>query len=449
MEQLTQRIDAWLWPETPPAAALERALRVIGRYAFALTRELASGELKLRAMSLVYTTILAVVPLLALTFSVLKGFGFHRRMEPLLLSFLMPLGPRAEELTANIIGFVDNISGSTLAGVGLGLLLYSALSMAQKFEDSFNFVWRVDRPRSFGRRFSEYLSVLLVGPMIMMIAMGMTATVTSTALVERLQGIEPLGSLIVMLTQSMPYLLIIGAFTFLYAFIPNTSVRLRSALLGGLIAGGSWAVIGKLFAQFVAGAGRTEAIYAGFAIVIVAMLWLYVSWLILLLGAQFTFYHQNPEHLRFGRRTPTVSNQLRERLAMSIMLLVATDFDRPGHGWRVPSLAAKIGVQRHYIQPIVEALMDAELLTETTELRLVPSRALRRIDLTEILDAVRGSRADARGAPTVSWGMTIDSLCRGIDTSIANVLADKSLADLVSEDEAREDAQAQQADVSA
>lgn len=449
MEQLTQRIDAWLWPETPPAATLERVLRIIGRYAFAMTRELTSGELKLRAMSLVYTTILAVVPLLALSFSVLKGFGFHRRMEPLLLSFLMPLGPRAEELTANIIGFVDNISGSTLAGVGLGLLLYSALSMAQKFEDSFNFVWRVDRPRSFGRRFSEYLSVLLVGPMIMMIAMGMTATVASTALVERLQGIEPLGSLIVMLTQSMPYLLVIGAFTFLYAFIPNTSVRIRSALLGGLIAGGSWAVIGKLFAQFVAGAGRTEAIYAGFAIVIVAMLWLYVSWLILLLGAQFTFYHQNPEHLRFGRRTPTVSNQLRERLAMSIMLLVATDFDRPGHGWRVPSLAAKIGVQRHYIQPIVDALMDAELLTETTELRLVPSRALRRIDLTEILDAVRGSSADARGAPTVSWSTTIDSLCRGIDTSIANALAEKSLADLVTEDEAREDAQAQQADVSA
>jgi membrane protein len=449
MEQLTQRIDAWLWPETLPAAAIERMPRIVGRYAFALIRELSSGELKLRAMSLVYTTMLAIVPLLALTFSVLKGFGFHRRMEPLLLSFLMPLGPRAEELTANIIGFVDNISGSTLAGVGLGLLLYSALSMAQKFEDSFNFVWRVDRPRSFGRRFSEYLSVLLVGPMIMMIAMGMTATVASTALVERLQGVQPLGSLIVMLTQSMPYLLVIGAFTFLYAFIPNTSVRIRSALLGGLIAGGSWAVIGKLFAQFVAGAGRTEAIYAGFAIVIVAMLWLYVSWLVLLLGAQFTFYHQNPEHLRFGRRTPTVSNQLRERLAMSIMLLVATDFDRPGHGWRVPSLAAKIGVQRHYIQPIVDALMDAELLTETTELRLVPSRALRRIDLTEILDTVRGSRADARGAPTVSWGTTIDSLCRDIDTSIANTLAEKSLADLVSEDEAREHAQAQQADVSA
>ncbi len=435
MERLTQRIDAWLWPETLPTPALERVPRIIGRYAFGLFRELASGELKLRAMSLVYTTMLAVVPLLALTFSVLKGFGFHRRMEPLLLSLLMPLGPRAEELTASIISFVDNISGSTLAGVGLGLLLYSALSMAQKFEDSFNFVWRVDRPRSFGRRFSEYLSVLLVGPLVMMIAMGMTATVASTAVVEYLQRAEPLGSLIVLLTQSMPYLLVIGAFSFLYAFIPNTSVRIRSALYGGLLAGGSWAVIGKLFAQFVAGASRTEAIYAGFAIVIVAMLWLYISWLILLLGAQFTFYHQNPEHLRYGRRTPPVSNQLRERLAMSIMLLVGTDFDQPGHGWRVPSLAAKIGVQRHYVQPVVDALMDAGLLTETTEQRLIPSRALRRINLADILDTVRGSVADARGAAPVSWDATVDDLCRRIDTSIANTVAEKSLADLVAEDE--------------
>ncbi len=449
MEQLKQRIDAWLWPETLPANALERVPRIVGRYAFALIRELGSGELKLRAMSLVYTTILAVVPLLALSFSVLKGFGFHRRMEPLLLSFLMPLGPRAEELTANIITFVDNISGSTLAGVGLGLLLYAALSMAQKFEDSFNFVWRVDRPRSFGRRFSEYLSVLLVGPLVMMIAMGMTATVASTALVARLQEVAPLGSLIVMLTQAMPYLLVIGAFTFLYAFIPNTSVRLRSALLGGVLAGGSWAVIGKLFAQFVAGATRTEAIYAGFAIVIVAMLWLYVSWLILLLGAQFTFYHQNPDHLRFGRRTPMVSNQLRERLAMSIMLLIATDFDRPGHGWRAPSLAAKIGLPCHYIEPIVDALMDAKLLTETTDQRLVPNRALRRIELTEIMDAVRGSTTDVRGAASVAWGETVDAVCGRIDTSIESALGEKSLADLVSEAEARENAQADSAEASA
>jgi membrane protein len=438
MEKLLQRLQAWLWPKQMPATPIRRLPIVVARYGFALLRELSSGELSLRAMGLVYTTMLSIVPLLALSFSVLKGFGYHRQLEPLLLSFLQPLGPRADELTANVIGFVDNVSGSTLASVSLGLLLFTAFSMTQKVEDSFNFVWRVDRPRSFGRRFSEYLSVLLVGPMLMAIAMGLTATVTSTTAVERLQRIEPFGSLIVTIGESMPYVLVIGVFSFLYAFVPNTTVRIRSAVAGGLLAGASWAATGKLFAQFVAGATRTEAIYSGFAIVIVAMLWLYISWLILLLGAQFSFYHQNPDYLRVGRRVISASNELRERLAMSVMLLVATDFDQPGHGWREPSLAAKIGVPRHQLEPIVGVLRDTGLLAETTEQRLIPARDLRRIRLAEVLDAVRGSTTEALAAPPVSWNATIDALSLRINDAILAALADKSLADLVAEDEARE-----------
>jgi membrane protein len=434
MEQITQRIQAWLWPKTMPEARAQRAVLIVARYVYALLRELASSDLRLRATGLVYATMLSIAPLLALSFSVLKGFGYHRQLEPLLRSFLDPLGPRAEELTGRIIGFVDNVSGSALASVGLGLLLFTALSMAQRVEDSLNFVWRVDRPRSLGRRFSEYLSVLLVGPMLMTIAMGLTATVTSASAVERLQRIEPFGSLIVSLGESMPYVLVIAAFSFLYAFVPNTTVRIRSALFGGLLAGVSWAATGKLFAQFVAGASRTEAIYSGFAIVFFAMMWLYISWLILLLGAQFSFYHQNPEYLGLGRRILNSSNELRERLALSVMLLVASDFEQPGHGWREPSLAAKIGVPRHQLEPIVGALRDADLLAETTEQRLVPGRDLRRIPLAEILDAVRGTSAEGATAPA-PWNATIDAVSRSVRDSILGALGGRSLADLVAEDE--------------
>jgi len=437
MEQIRLRIQAWLWPKELPTSPYMRALIVVARYVFALLREISSGELSLRAMGLVYTTMLSIVPLLALSFSVLKGFGYHRRLEPMLLNVLQPLGPRAEDLTENVIGFVDNVSGSTLAGVSLFLLLFTALSMVQKVEDSFNFVWRVDRPRSFGRRFSEYLSVLLIGPMIMTIAMGLMATVTSVSIVERMQRVEPFGSMIVTIGALMPYVLVGGVFSFLYAFVPNTKVRVSSALAGGLLAGTAWATVGKLFAQFVAGASRTEAIYSGFAIVIVAMLWLYVSWLILLLGAQFTFYYQNPDYLGLGRRTAAASNELRERLAISVMLLVATDFDRPGHGWREASLAAKIGVPRHLLEPIVAALRDADLLAETTEQRLIPGRDLRRIALSEVLDAVRGSASEALSTPPVAWNATVDALSARINDAILAALAERSLADLVAEDESR------------
>jgi len=438
MQQILQRINEWLWPEDLPDGLGKRAPILVARYLVALLREVASGELRLRATGLVYTTMLSIVPLLALSFSVLKGFGFHRQLEPLLLNLLQPLGPRAEELTANIIGFVDNVSGSTLASVSLGLLLFTALSMAQRVEDSFNFVWRVDRPRSFARRFSEYLSVMLVGPMVMVIAMGLTATVASTTVVERLQSVEPFGSLFVTLGRSIPYVLIIGAFSFLYAFVPNTSVRVRSALFGGVLAGTTWAATGKLFAQFVAGASRTEAIYSGFAIVIVAMMWLYISWLILLIGAQFVFYHQHPEYLRLGRRIMSTSNELRERLAMSTMLLVATDFDHPGHGWREQSLAAKIGVPRHQLEPIVAMLTEAGLLASTTEQRLVPGRALRRITLAEILHIVRGTTPGEHRTAPVTWSATIDEVNERINAAILGAVAEQTLADLVAEEEARQ-----------
>jgi len=434
MESLNRYVQQWLWPAALPESRVQLTFLRACRFAYALLRDLSSGDLTLRAMSLVYTTMLATVPLLAFSFSVLRGFGIHRELEPLLLNFLEPLGPRSTELTSNIIGFVDNVSGSTLAGVSLLLLLYTALSMAQKVEDSFNFVWRVDRPRSLGRRFSEYLSVILIGPVLMSVAMGMTGTVASTTVVARLQEIEPFGTLIVFWGQLTPYILVVVTFTFLYTFVPNTTVKLRTALLGAILAGVAWAAVGGLFATFVAGATRTAAIYSGFAIVIVAMLWLYVSWLILLVGAQFTFYYQNPDYLSLGWRKPTASNELRERLALSTMLLVGRDFDEPAHGWRVPSVAARIGAPRHLLEPVIGALREADLLEETADQKLIPARDLRRITLEEILNVVRGSD----GSEPDHWNPTVRALTEHLNAAIQDAISHRTLADLVDEDDARE-----------
>ncbi len=437
MERLNRQIQNWLWQREMPAGAPQRVLLTISRYTYALLRELSSGELSLRAMSLVYTTMLAMVPLLALSFSILKGLGFHRQMEPLLLSVLAPLGSRSEELTATIIGFVDNVQGSALAGVSLILLIIMALSMAQKVENSFNFVWRVDRPRSFGRRFSEYLSVMLVGPVIMSVSMTMLATIENVAVVDRLRGMEPMGNLIVSVTQLTPYVLVIGAFSFLYAFVPNVTVHIRSALLGGLFAGIVWVTCGELFAEFVAGTNRTAVIYSGFAIVIFGMLWLYLSWLILLIGAQFTFFYQNPNYLRLERHTPELSNQVTERLAMSVMLLVGQETGESRDGWGILGLAARIGVPRHVLEPVVDALRRAQLLIETTEERLMAARDLRKISIADILASVRTSGADGATIEPDRWNPTVQSVAQQVDDAVAAAVDARSLADLVDDDAAR------------
>ncbi|HEY5624089.1 MAG TPA: YihY/virulence factor BrkB family protein [Gammaproteobacteria bacterium] len=436
MERFSRSIEEWLWPAELPEALPKRALITIARYSVALTREFASGELTLRAMSLVYTTMLSIVPLLALSFSILKGLDFHHEMEPILQNLLQPLGPRSQELTDTIISFVDNVEGSALAGISLIFLLYTLMSMAQKVENSFNYVWRVDRPRSLGRRFSEYLSVMLIGPVLMSVSMTIVASVENAAFLERLQRLEPIGSLVVGAIQLAPYLIVVGGFSFLYAFVPNVRVRARSALLGGLFAGFFWVFSGAAFAQFVASTNTAIVIYSGFAIVIFGMIWLYVSWLVLLLGAQFAFFHQNPEYLRVRRRTPELSNEVTERLAMSVMLIVGrTDDDAPD-GWSLLGLAHLIGVPRHVLAPTVNALRRAQLLVETTDGQLLPARDLRKIAVAEILAAVRTPTGEADGDRPRTWNTTVQTVAERVDDAVAAAVDSRTLADLVDDDAA-------------
>lgn len=427
IENLSERLRARLWPAVQPTNRLVRVVLVIARFIFALARDLLSGELSLRAMSLVYTTMIAIVPLLAFSFSVAKGLGLHRQLEPLLAQFLAPLGDQGVQLTGNILGFVDNVQGTALAGVSLGILLFTVLSMAQKVEDSFNFVWQVDRPRSLARRFSEYLSVMLVGPVLMASAFSIIAAINSTTVVQQLQGIEPLGSAMLLAGKLSPYLLTIIGFTFLYAFVPNTRVKFNAALAAGTAAGIMWTLGGSLFAQFVVSASRTAAIYSGFAIVIVAMIWMYLSWLILLIGAQLGFYIQNREYLPVGRRTPHMSTGLTEKLALMTMMLVAEDFFRGGHGWRVESIASRANLPAHQLEPIVESLRRNGLLTETIEQRLSPARALSQISIRQILEAIRETDLQHNHG----WPDAVTNLGSAIEDAIQAAVAGQTLESLV------------------
>jgi membrane protein len=179
---------------------------------------------------------------------------------------------------------------------------------------------------------------------------------------------------------------------------------------------------------------RYEAIYSGFAIVLVAMIWLYLSWLILLLGTQLAFYLQNPDYLRLGQRTEVMSNGLRERLALSAMLLIGRDFEEPGHGWRVESLAARIRIPRHLLEPVIAQLMRTDLVTQTKAQRLIPARDPRRVTVCDILDAVRNADRDPHHAPSGDWNATVQELHERVEGAIREALGERSLADIVDQD---------------
>jgi membrane protein len=432
MNFLFQILDRILWPKKPPSSIGVLRAQKLARYPFALLRDLSLGELNLRAMSLVYTTMLAFVPMAFFVFAMAQVLGVHNQLEPIILGVLEPLGPRAAEVAANITGFFDNLSGGWLAAFSMGLLLLTVVSMAQKVESSFNYVFRVDRPRHFVRRFGEYLSVIIIGPLAMAISLGLIATLKSTPLIERLQGFESLAAWIERFGNTVPWLIAVSTFTALYLLIPNTRVRFSAAAIGGISAGIVWTAAGMIFASLVALSTRFEAIYSGYATVIILMLWLYLSWLILLLGLQFTFYLQHPFYLRYGHRTVPVDNSTRERLSLGIMLLVAREFAQPSHGWTGESLAAALRVPRHTVEPIIGALSHARLITTASDDRIIPARDIRGIRLAEIVSAVRGG-VNTAISPAEGVYPAVEPVARRIDSAIAAELSDRSLADLLDE----------------
>jgi membrane protein len=392
--QWLEHLQRVLWDTDTTTVSRSHAVGLVAaRILYRIVGDFLQGQLTLRAMSLVYTTLLSLVPLLALSFSLLKAFGVHNQLEPMLLNFLEPFGEKGAETAAQIVGFVQNIGVGVLGSVGLVLLIYTVVSLLQKVEEAFNFIWHVSSLRNLPQRLSGYLSVVMVGPMLVVTALGITASVMSSALVSQLVAIEPFGTLFYALSKLVPYLLVIGAFTATYMIIPNTTVHWRSALIGGIVSGILWETVGWGFASFIVGSAKYTAIYSGFAIVILFLLWLYLNWLVLLLGSSIAFYHQNPGYQ--NREGGSVSLSLRHQqiVALEIMRLLGEAFQRGESHFTSATLAEKFLLPLETVDEVLSKLKACGLVVQTCDDTpfLMPGRDLQSILVKQVLDVVSGN----------------------------------------------------------
>lgn len=372
-------------------------------YTLALLRDVFAGELSMRAMSLVYTTLLSLVPILALSFSMLKAFGMSNGLKGVLNNFLAPLGPQGAELSRHVLGFVDNMKVGVLGSVGVILLVYTAISLIRKVEASFNFAWEIKHGRDLSQMFSDYLSVLLVGPLLVFSALGLTASLKSSHVVGGLMQVEPFGTILVFGFKLLPYALICGAFSFVYGFLPNTRVRWQPALIAGVCAGVAWQAASVAFATFVSSAGKYNAIYSGFAIAIFLLIWLYVAWQVLLLGCRLAFYLQNPERL-LPHPPPQFASRESELLALTACEHIFRCFLVAQPPPTAAQLSRRLGVAEETLHRVLAPLLSSGVLAQIVGGGYLPARDLDQFSVATLWLHARGDEVvPPEGEPAAAF----------------------------------------------
>ncbi|MXX06772.1 MAG: YihY/virulence factor BrkB family protein [Gammaproteobacteria bacterium] len=291
----------WLWRlESETEIWLVRVARRSLQILAAVTRDLASGQLSLRAMGLVFITFVGFFPALTLVFAVLQEFGVHNDLRPTLLAVLEPLGERSAEIADDIIGYIDDLQVEFIGLTSVILLLYLVVDMLRKIEGCFNYIWCVENAGLRPRRLLGYLLTILLSPVLLLLSISISAVVNSPELRNWLEEFA-LGSQIpAAISFLLPLALMSVGFALMYLLIPAARVRFVSALLGGIFTALVWKLMGSVFQGLLVSSAR-DSIYLAFASVIAVMYFVYFGWMAALTGSNIAYYHQHPERIRSGR----------------------------------------------------------------------------------------------------------------------------------------------------
>lgn len=440
--RIREFITHLLWPQSEPSAVL-KPLIYLGRYLYVLIGDVVGGQISLRATSLVYTTLMALVPLIAVSFSLLKAFGVHtKQLEPMMLQFLEPLGAQGHQITQQIVGFIDKVNINVLGVVGVLFLVYSSISLIQKMEASFNHVWRVPHQRTLARRVTDYFTAILVGPSMVFVALALSASILGATVLKDASEYALVAQSVSAVKKAMPYLIIIAVFTFFYMFIPNTRVKFVPALIAGVVSGVLWQSAGWMFGTFVVSSksSATYAIYSGFAILILFMLWIYIGWLILLLGGSLAFYIQNPQNVVPNRKIQSTSPKRVKVIGVDVMSFIAQQFYS---GVQPPSaslIAQTLNIRASHLMPVLNQLVATGYLhclasNKESEYTLIkPAERIMISELIQDLEKTGDVTNSRQSAPTpnnhkakISSEWVLDTL----DKANTQVFDGVSLADVL------------------
>ncbi len=358
---LVEFLDKGVWLNPPDAHRLRVLAYQVGRILLLTLRGLQNQVILLRAAALSISTLLAVGPFLALAFIVLKGLDVHTQLEHALIHYLTA---GQEDLSQRIIDYISNTDFSALGAIGTAVLVYAVIMMLSNVEQTLNKIWGITRSRNIFRKITNYTTVLIFGPLFIAVSTAMLASFSSTTVVQALTQYSLFERFFVLFKTIIPHVGLWIGLTAMYVLLPNTRVRFVPALIAAIICGSAWETAFSVYTEFNIGLTRYNKIYGTFAALPVFIIWLYISWIIVLLGAQLAYAIQNVKTHQQDVKADDYGYDQVEQMAVAVMVSICERFTRCLPQMTAEQMSNTLSIPLRLIDEIATRLCEGGLLVE-------------------------------------------------------------------------------------
>lgn len=416
--------DIWL-EDINPQDTRQRSVAGLLKWLYLVVHGFIKDQCLLRASALTYTTVLSIVPFLAVAFSISKGMGLQNSEG--LRTLLLNMSAGNDQTVDHILTYVNNTNVKKLGSIGMATLLLTVGSVMGTIEKAFNSIWGVAEGRTMWRKFTDFFSVALICPILYGIAFSVSVSMKSDSLVKTLLSYSAFSYAYLTILKFLPVLMITLMLLFIYVFIPNTKVRIRSGLVGALISAVLWKVMENIYVTYQVGAAKYNAIYGGFAQVPLFLIWVYISWVIVLLGVEFSFALQNVKTFENEIRSDTASQEERDKLATLSMLVLTRKFNEKGGAVSLDTLSSTLKAPVRLVQNVMHVMQQVGFVVRTSneEPAYVLSSPPDSIRFTDIILALASYRVTTGAHPmTARFGFinrTFRALYEDTTKSSANL----------------------------
>lgn len=357
-------------------------------------RNISGAQLNIRAGALTYSTLLSIVPILAVLFAIARGFGFQNIVQSELFRYFSGQEALLQKAMSFIDQSIEYAKGGVFLGVGLILLLYTVFSLLNKIESNFNDIWQIKHGRPYVRQFTDYLALIIITPVFLVCSAGFSILLNTASGQEHI-----LSWAIAPVAKAIPYLITTLLFVFLYMYVPNTKVRFGSALFAGLFTGITFQLFQFLYIGGQIWISKYNAIYGSFAALPLLLLWLQLSWFICLFGAELAFAHQNVSKFDFEQETKNISRRYRDFILLTVMYIIVKRFETGDTPYTADAISEHYRIPTQLTSDTLDMLQKIGLIAETPaeDDKVVPAY-IPAIDINRISVSFLFERIDIYGS---------------------------------------------------